>query len=50
MVRKSSSNNEPKGTSLGVAFFVVVILAVLAIAGLGAGLYYLRGENRRMQE
>ncbi len=39
-----------QGTPLGVAFFLVLGLAVLVIVGLLAALYYFRGEQRKTQE
>ncbi len=46
----TSKRSKRRGTSLGTAFFLVLALAILVIAGLAAALYYMRGEQRKSQE
>ncbi|HOC00012.1 MAG TPA: hypothetical protein PKM43_14880 [Verrucomicrobiota bacterium] len=46
----TSKRSKRRGTSLGTAFFLVLALAILVIAGLAASLYYMRGEQRKSQE
>lgn len=46
----SSPKGEREGHSFGTALFLVLVLAILVVAGLAAALYYVRGEQRKTQE
>ena len=46
----TSPKGKREGTSLGSAFFLLLALAILVVAGLAAALYYVRGEQRKTQE